>query len=93
MTEWLGLITYEEDLMNEHKPSPDCWCQPVEVSMGVWEHRPIRTEKHIGPNGPEWTAVDDSTYDGPGSPMGWGAAEHEAIRDLCEQLRGRRTIN
>jgi hypothetical protein len=46
----------------------------------------IRTERHVAPNGTEWTAVDNDTYDGPGSPMGWGATEHEAIADLREQL-------
>lgn len=46
----------------------------------------IRTEKHIGPNGPEWTAVDDDSYDGPGSPMGWGATELQAVMDLQEQM-------
>jgi len=34
----------------------------------------------------DWSAVDDSTYDGPGSPIGHGTTEGEAIGDLLEQL-------
>jgi hypothetical protein len=34
----------------------------------------------------DWQAIDDRTYDGPGSPMGTGATEQEAIDDLLEQL-------
>lgn len=34
----------------------------------------------------DWSAVDDSTYDGEGCPIGWGATEEEAIADLLEQL-------
>lgn len=33
-----------------------------------------------------WQAVDDDTYAGPGSPIGLGATEEEAIADLLEQL-------
>lgn len=47
----------------------------------------ITTERQ--PNG-EWTAIDDDSYDGPGSPMGWGATEGAAIADLWEQLASRR---
>lgn len=36
-----------------------------------------------------WVAVDDDTYDGPGSPMGEGQSEQEAIEDLKEQLEER----
>ena len=36
--------------------------------------------------GDSWTAVDDDTYDGPGSPLGQGRTEAEAIQDLQEQL-------
>ena len=45
----------------------------------------IRTEMYLTPKGPEWTAVDDDTYDGAEdsrSPMGWGKTEREAIDDL-----------
>ena len=51
----------------------------------------IRTTFH-GPLHPSydqslrWSAIDDNTYDGPGSPMGWGHTEQEAIADLIEQL-------
>lgn len=37
----------------------------------------------------DWTAIDDSTYDGaPESncPVGCGRTEREAIDDLCEKL-------
>ncbi len=34
----------------------------------------------------DWSAVDDDTYDGEGSPVGYGATEQEAIADLTEQL-------
>ena len=37
----------------------------------------------------DWIAVDDDTYDGPGSPIGSGATEAEAIVDLHEQLGDR----
>jgi hypothetical protein len=43
-------------------------------------HPPIPTRSF------DWSAVDDSTYDGPGSPIGRGATEQEAIDDLLEQL-------
>jgi hypothetical protein len=38
----------------------------------------------INDNG--WCAIDDDTYDGPSSPMGWGATQQEAINDLLAQL-------
>ena len=34
----------------------------------------------------DWSAIDDDTYDGPGSPIGWGGTEKEAVHDLLEQL-------
>ena len=40
----------------------------------------------FAPPDSRWTAVDDDTYDGPGSPIGSGASEAEAIVDLLEQL-------
>jgi hypothetical protein len=49
----------------------------------------IRTEydlKPIGRRDSDWIAVDDETYDGPGSPIGTGATEQEAIDDLLEQI-------
>lgn len=36
-----------------------------------------------------WVAADDATYDGPGSPLGQGKTEHEAIDDLREQMEER----
>lgn len=34
----------------------------------------------------DWHAIDDDTYDGHGSPIGYGATEAEAIADLMDQL-------
>ena len=34
----------------------------------------------------DWTALDDDTYDGSGSPLGHGATQAEAIEDLMLQL-------
>jgi hypothetical protein len=34
----------------------------------------------------DWSAIDDETYDGPGSPIGQGPTEEAAIADLLEQL-------
>ena len=30
-----------------------------------------------------WVAVDDRTYDGPGSPIGTGQTQQQAANDLC----------
>jgi hypothetical protein len=37
----------------------------------------------------DWSAWDDSTYDGPGCPVGYGPTEETAIADLREQLEER----
>jgi hypothetical protein len=34
----------------------------------------------------DWSAWDDSTYDGPGCKVGQGATEREAVQDLLDQL-------
>jgi hypothetical protein len=35
----------------------------------------------------DWSAIDDSTYDGDGChPIGHGATEAEAIQDLLDQI-------
>ena len=34
----------------------------------------------------DWSAIDDDTYDGPGSLIGTGATEAEAVQDLMEQI-------
>ena len=34
----------------------------------------------------DWSAVDDDTYDGPGSIVGWGRTEQDAIEDLLDQM-------
>jgi len=37
----------------------------------------------------EWIAYDDDSYDGPGSPMGSGSTEAEALDWLAEMLETR----
>ena len=34
----------------------------------------------------DWCAVDDETYDGEGSPIGYGETEEKAIEALLEQI-------
>jgi hypothetical protein len=52
----------------------------------------IRTE-YVYPPIPirsfDWLAIDDDTYDGPGSRIGQGATEQGAIADLMEQIAER----
>ena len=59
------------------------------MTIHIIRGRRISTE-HVYPPIPirnrDWFAVDDSTYDGPGCPIGWGATEQEAIEDLLDQL-------
>lgn len=45
----------------------------------------IHVATELQPNG-EYTAIDDDSYDGPGSAMGRGKTELEAIADLRDQL-------
>ena len=33
-----------------------------------------------------WTAIDTDTYDGPGSPIGTGRTQAEAIADLLDKI-------
>lgn len=46
--------------------------------------------RHVFPPIPDrrfdWSAVDRDTYDGEGSPIGWGRTEQDAIDDLLSQL-------
>jgi hypothetical protein len=37
----------------------------------------------------DWSAVDDDTYDGHGSPIGYGNTEQAAIDDLLDQIEER----
>ena len=37
----------------------------------------------------DWEAIDGETYDGPGSPIGHGATEEQAIANLKEQIEER----
>jgi hypothetical protein len=37
----------------------------------------------------DWSAIDDSTYDGEGSPIGYGRTEAEAIQDLFDEIEWR----
>lgn len=47
----------------------------------------IKTERTYQPHpAPAWLAVDDDSYDGPGSPIGEGLTEAEAIADLQTQV-------
>jgi hypothetical protein len=34
----------------------------------------------------QWTAIDADAYDGPESPIGYGATAEEAIADLLDQI-------
>ena len=34
----------------------------------------------------DWSAINDDTYDGLGSPIGFGKTEQDAINDLFEQM-------
>lgn len=34
----------------------------------------------------DYSAVDDDTYDGPGSAIGWGPTPQAAMLDLLEQI-------
>ena len=34
----------------------------------------------------DWFAIDDQSYDGPGSPLGQGPTEAAAITDLLQQI-------
>lgn len=43
----------------------------------------IKTQAHY-PD--EWSAIDDNTYDGLGSLIGWGRTEQAAIDDLLCQI-------
>jgi hypothetical protein len=40
----------------------------------------------------DWTAIDDDTYDGLGSPVGTGPTEQAAIEDLMEQIAEKQPI-
>ena len=42
--------------------------------------KPIPTGRY------DWTAIDGDTYGGPGSLIGHGATEQEAIADLQEKI-------
>jgi hypothetical protein len=46
----------------------------------------IKTEYRPDLPGVPWIAYDDDTYDGPGSPIGSGKTEQDAIDDLFEEL-------
>lgn len=34
----------------------------------------------------DWSAIDYDTYDGEGSPIGYGKTEEDSVRDLIEQI-------
>lgn len=37
----------------------------------------------------DWSAIDDDTYDGEGSAIGYGKTEEAAIKDLLEEMEQR----
>jgi len=43
----------------------------------------------FAPADSRFSAVDDDTYSGPGSVIGWGATPEEAEADLLDQLHDR----
>jgi hypothetical protein len=45
-----------------------------------FEYPPIPIRAH------DWYAWDDDTYDGPGSPLGTGESEQQAVEDLLSQV-------
>lgn len=51
----------------------------------------ITIETEHQPGG--WVAVDDDSYDGPGSPIGQGRTKEEAIIDLLEQIYDQEDTN
>lgn len=34
----------------------------------------------------DWSAIDEDTYNGSGSPIGFGATEQDAVKDLMDQM-------
>jgi hypothetical protein len=43
---------YEADssgyhIRRHHQSSPDCWCQPIEESPGVWVHRDTFLDTYV----------------------------------------------
>lgn len=73
--------------MPDTKPTSILTVQINKEQSGVYINKTtIRTTQHYAR---EWTAVDDATYDGPVSPIGFGDTEHEAIDDLAEKTNDR----
>lgn len=35
----------------------------------------------------DWSAIDEDTYNGPGSPIGFGRTRAIAVEDLLEQIQ------
>lgn len=73
-----------------HKPCQDHLAARENERRQIAESIAVRTE-HVFPPIPirdyDWSAVDDRTFDGPGSPVGWGGTERQAIDDLIEQIQ------
>lgn len=58
--------------------------KPIGVDFDLTQYpdlRPSWTKTPVG-----WMCVDDNSYDGPGSPVGWGALKIDALSDLIEQI-------
>jgi hypothetical protein len=63
-----------------HPPQTDAGARhAVTISVNYWP-KPIPI-RHF-----DWSAIDSSTFDGEGCPIGYGATEQEAIDDLKMQL-------
>jgi len=60
------------------------------VSTLVFPRKPHIKTSHIRPpistRSFDWSAVDDSTYDGPGSPIGYGATEGGLLMTYLNSL-------
>ena len=48
------------------------------VTTAIYPPIPVRDH--------DWSAIDDDTYDGEGSLIGFGATEQDAIDDLVRQM-------
>lgn len=75
-----------------HKPCQDHLAARAAERDKIRTAIDVRTS-HVYPPIPirdyDWSAVDDKTFDGPGSSQGWGRTEAAAIADLIEQIQDR----
>lgn len=69
--------------------SPEAWDQCLNTTYGYIASCRVKlktSDRHSG----HWYATDDNTYDGPGSILGVGKTEREAIDDFWEQWKEKR---